>query len=59
MYLQDLLATGPVGQLDRDAAVEPPRSHERRVENFGPVGGAEDYDGIVSLEAVHLGQDLI
>ena len=55
--LQDLLAALDVGQVDDDLAVEAAGPQQRRVEHVGPVGGGDDDDLVVALEAVHLDED--
>ena len=57
--LEDLAAAEPVGWLHGDAAVEPPRAQQRRVEDLGPVGRGEHDHRLGGLEAVQLGQDLV
>ena len=57
--LQDLAPPVAVRGRDADAAVEPTRAQQRRVEDLGAVGGAQDDDGLVAVEAVHLGEDLV
>ena len=47
------------GQRDRDLAVEPSGAEQGRVEDLGPVGGAEDDDPLRHIETVHLGQQLV
>ena len=59
MDLQDLRAALAVGRLDRDAAVEAPRTQQRRVQDLGAVRGAQDDHVRADLEPVHLGQDLV
>lgn len=44
--LEDLLAAGVVGWLGGNAAVKAPRPQKCRVEDLGPVGGAEDDHGL-------------
>ena len=56
---QDLLAAANVGQRHDDLAVEAARAQQRRVEHVGPVGGGDDDDARVALEAVHLDQQLV
>ena len=59
MDIEDLAPAVAVGRLDADAAVKPPRPQQRLVEDLGTVGRAQDDDGVVALEAVHLGEDLV
>ena len=59
VHLQDLAAAGLVGRADGEPAVEPPRAQQGRVEDLGPVGGAEHDHVLGAGEAVHLGQDLV
>jgi hypothetical protein len=48
-----------VRQIEGHVTIEPSRTQQGRVEHVGTVGGGQDDDGLVGLEAVHLGQDLI
>ena len=48
-----------VGRLDRDLAVEAARAQQRRVEDVGPVGGRDEDDVGLDVEAVHLDQQLV
>jgi hypothetical protein len=57
--LEDLQAPDLVRRLHGDAAIEAARAQQRRIEDLGPVGGAEDDDVRPRLEAVHLGEDLV
>src|ERR1700690_1402961 len=57
--LEDRGSAADVGQRDRDLPVEPAGAQQRRVEDLGPVGGAEDHDAGRGVEAVHLGQQLV
>ena len=59
MDLEDLQPASAVGRLHRDPAVEPAWAEQRGIEDLGPVGRAEHDDGLVRLEPVHLGQDLV
>jgi hypothetical protein len=56
---QDALAALDVRTVDHDAAVEPARAEERRVEHVGTVGGRHEDDALVRLEAVHLHEQLV
>src|SRR5216683_2515603 len=59
VHAQDLLPPLHVRHVDHDLAVEAPRPQQRRVEDVGPVGGREQDDPVVRLEAVHLNQLLV
>ena len=59
MHPQDSLAAAHVGGVHDDRAVEAARPEERRIEHVGPVGGGDEDDAIVALEAVHLDEQLI
>src|SRR5216683_2102191 len=59
VHAQDLLPPLHVRHVDHDLAVEAPRPQQRRVEDVGPVGGREQDDPVVRLEAVHLHQQLV
>src|SRR5699024_4164968 len=58
-HLQDGLAPGQVGQLHRHPPVEPDGPRQGGVQALGAVGGRQDDDAVVALEAVHLGQQLV
>ena len=57
--LEDLLAALAVGAVDDDLAVEAARPQQRRVEDVGPVGGGDQDDVVLHLEAVHLDEQLV
>ena len=56
---EDGLASLEVGVADRDLPVEPSRPQQRRVEDVRTVGGGNDDDAAVRLEAVHLDEELV
>ena len=57
--LEDLLAALAVGAVDDDLAVEAAGPQQRRVEDVGPVGGGDQDDVVLHLEAVHLDEELV
>ena len=57
--LEDLLAALAVGAVDDDLAVEAAGAKERRVEDVRPVGGGDEDDVVLHLEAVHLDEELV
>ena len=57
--LEDLQTALHVGPVDRDLAVEAAGAQERRVEDVGPVGGGDQDDAALHVEAVHLDQQLV
>ena len=57
--MQDLLAPGDVRVGHDDLAVEAAGAQQRRIEHVGPVGGRDEDDAFVGLEAVHLDQQLV
>ncbi len=59
VHLEDVLAPRAVRAIDHDLAVEAPRPKERRVEDVGAVGGGDEDDVVLHLEAVHLDQQLV
>jgi hypothetical protein len=59
VHLEDLLAPAHVGQGHHHLAVEAPGAQQGRVEHVGAVGGGDDDDALVALEAVHLHQELV
>ena len=54
MHAKDFLAAFHVGQIDRDLAVETAGAQQRGIEHIGPVGGRDDDDAFLRIEAVHL-----
>ena len=59
VHFEDLLAAAHVGQRHDHLAVEAARAQQRRIEHVGPVGGGDDDDALVALEAVHFDQQLV
>src|SRR5215470_12177002 len=59
VHAEDALATLHVGTRHDDAPVEAARPEERRIEHVGAVGGGDQDDALVGLEAVHLDQQLV
>ena len=57
--MQDLLAAADVGVRHHDLAVEAAGPQQRGIEHVGPVGGGDQDDAFVGLEAVHLDQQLV
>ena len=57
--LEDLRAALAVGAVDDDLAVEAAGAQQRRVEDVGAVGGGDEDDVVLHLEAVHLDQQLV
>src|SRR6185312_13617138 len=48
-----------VGVRHDDLAVEAAGAEEGRVEDVGPVGGGDQDDALIGLEAVHLDEELV
>ena len=59
VHKQNLLAAALVRPVDDHLAVEAAGSQQRRVEDVGAIGGRDDDDVGVAVEAVHLDQDLV
>ena len=59
VHFQDLLAAAHVRVRHHDLPVEAAGAQQRGVEHVGAVGGRDDDDALVGLEAVHLDQQLI
>ena len=59
VHLQDLLAAGDVRVGHDDLAVEAAGTQQRGVEHVRAVGGGDDDDAFVGLEAVHLDEQLV
>jgi hypothetical protein len=56
---EDLFAALDVGTVDDDATVEAAGTEQGRVEDVGTVGGGDENDAVVGLEAVHFDQELV
>jgi hypothetical protein len=48
-----------VGAVDDDLPVEAAGAQQRRVEDVGPVGGGDQDDAVLHVEAVHLDEQLV
>ena len=59
VHFQDLLAADHVRIRHHDLAVETARAQQRRIEHVGPVGGGDQNDAFIGLEAVHLDEQLV
>src|ERR1700683_722214 len=59
VHAQDLLAAAPVGQRHYHLAIEAPGTQQRRIEHVRPVGGGNDDDPFITLEAIHFHQQLV
>ena len=59
VHLEDVLAALAIGPVDDHLAVEAAGPQQRRVEDVGPVGGGDQDDVVLHLEAVHLDQELV
>jgi len=59
VHLEDAHAAGDVGQVNSHLTVEAAGAEQSGVEHIGAVGGRQDDDAGVALEAVHLGQQLV
>ena len=59
VHAQDLLAAAHVRQRHHHLAVEAARAQQRRIQHVRTVGGGDDDDALVALEAVHLHQQLV
>ena len=57
--LEDLRAALAVGAVDHDLAVEAARAQQRGVEDVRAVGGRDEDDVVLHLEAVHLDEQLV
>ena len=59
MHLENLLAAPYVGEVHRELPVEAARAQQRGVEHIRPVGGGDDDDTFLSVEAVHLDEQRV
>ena len=57
--LEDLLAALDIGQTYIDLTVETAGTEQSFIQDIGPVGGRDDDNAVVGLEAVHLHQQLV
>jgi hypothetical protein len=56
---EDFLAAVHIGQADGDLAVETTRAEQRGVEHVRAVGGGDDDDALLGVEAVHFDEQLV
>ena len=59
VHREDAGPPADVGPRNDDAAIEAARAQQRRIEHVGAVGGGDQDDALVRLEAVHLDQQLV
>src|SRR6185312_7303622 len=59
VYFKDVFAAFAVRSVDDDLTVEAAGPQQRRVEDVGSVGGGDQDDVVLHLEAVHLDQELV
>ena len=59
MYLQDFGTSLNIRTVYYDLAVETAGTQQGRVQNVGTVGGGQQDDALVALEAVHFHQQLV
>ena len=59
VHAQDLLASGNIGTVHGNATVKAAGAQQGGVQDVGAVGGGDQDDGRVVLEAVHLYQQLV
>ncbi len=59
VHLEDRLAALEVGAVDHDLAVEAARPQQGGVEDVGAVGGGDEDDAGLHVEAVHLDEELV
>jgi hypothetical protein len=56
---EDFFAPAHIGARNHNAAIEAPGAEQRRIENVGAVGGGNQDNALVRLEAVHLDEQLV
>ena len=59
VHLEDLASALAVRAVDDDLAIEAAGAQERGVEDVGTVGGGDQDDVVLHLEAVHLDEQLV
>ena len=59
MHLKDRKSPLDVRSINGHLAIETTGSHQRGIEHVRTVGGRDDDDAAVALEAVHFGEQLI
>ena len=59
VHLENLLAAADIGQSDHHLAVEAAGAQQRGVQHVRTVGGGDDDNAVIDLEAVHLYQQLV
>ena len=57
--LENLFPTPNVRERHNDLAIETPRAQQRWIEHIRPVGGGDDDDAGIRLEAVHFHEELV
>ena len=59
VHLEDLRPALQVGPVEHHLAVEAAGAQQRRVQDLRPVGGGQEDDAFLRIEAIHLRQELI
>ena len=59
MNAQNAFAPAHIGPCHDYAPVETARPQQRRIENIGAIGGRHQNDAFISVETVHLHQQLV
>src|SRR5262249_10930590 len=59
MYAKDLFTSTNVGKRDHHAAIEASGTEQRWIQYVRPVGGGDQDDAFIGLEAVHFHQELV
>ena len=59
MNFQNAFAPAHVGPRYNDSSIKPTGPQQRRIEDVRPVGGGDENDVVLHLEAVHLDQELV
>ena len=59
VYLENRFSSGEIRQFYRNAAVKTARPRERRIQRFRTVCCCQNDDAVVSLKAVHFGEQLV
>src|SRR5262249_20455654 len=59
VHLEDVLAALAIGAIDDYLAIEATGPQQSRIEDVGSVGGGDQDDVVLHLEAIHLDQKLV
>src|SRR6516162_9287127 len=59
MHRQNLLSSPLVGPIDQDLPVKAAGAQQRRIQHFGPVSRAKQYQAARRVKTVEFGEELV